>query len=127
MDNCKTDAKQIGYKLEWAGDEMIKECKEMLFEKDDDYPLVWPSDMKAEVVKEAVKEHKDIVKEVANEKKETYELIKTEIKNRIINIPPGDVRYTKSWLDAYSKCQEDILDLLERLEVFDIEGYKAKV
>lgn len=124
MDNCKTDAKQIGYKLEWAGDEMIKECKEMLFEKDE---LEEKKNMNYEIVKEAVKNHKDIVKEVVDEKKETYELIKTEIKNRIINIPAGDVRYTKSWLDAYSKCQEDILDLLERLEVFDIEGYKAKV
>lgn len=124
MDNCKTDAKQIGYKLEWAGDEMIKECKEMLFEKDE---LEEKKNMNSEIVKEAVKNHKDIVKEVVDEKKETYELIKTEIKNRIINIPAGDVRYTKSWLDAYSKCQEDILDLLERLEVFDIEGYKAKV
>ena len=80
-----------------------------------------------ELVKEAVEEHKAAVDEVVKEKKETYELVKTEIRNRIINIPPGDVQYTKAWLDAYSKCQEDILRLLERLEAFDVERYKAKV
>lgn len=156
MDNCKTlewesdipleqvsdDAKQIGYKLEWPSDEMIKECKEMLFEKDDkhiDYSKHITTDMRANNCKTlegeknmdpkliANAENIDIaaINEIVKGKKATYETIKKEIRSRIINVPPMDAQYAKFWIDAYSACQNDILDLLERLEAFEIERYRA--
>lgn len=54
-------------------------------------------------------------------KKETYDFIKKQIENQQIKAPIMSVKELKTWLSAYATCQNNTLDLLEQLEVYEVQ------
>lgn len=54
-------------------------------------------------------------------KKETYDFIKEHIVHKQIKVPVLDIKEMTVWMRGYKDCMDSILDLLEKLEVYEVE------
>lgn len=55
-------------------------------------------------------------------KKETYDFIKEQIVHKQIKVPVLDIKEMTVWMKGYKDCLDSILDLLEKLEVYEVEN-----
>lgn len=55
-------------------------------------------------------------------KKETYDFIKEQIVHKQIKVPVLDIKEMTVWMQGYKDCLDSILDLLEKLEVYEVEN-----
>lgn len=55
-------------------------------------------------------------------KKETYDFIKEQIVHKQIKVPELEIKEMTTWMRGYKDCLDSILDLLEKLEVYEIEN-----
>lgn len=55
-------------------------------------------------------------------KKETYDFIKEQIVHKQIKVPVLDIKEMTVWMRGYKDCLDSILDLLEKLEVYEVEN-----